>query len=149
MNWELALLWEKYHQTLLNWQFLLYQIFLQPNDFYFSFVVSVFVESWNHLGWKRPLRSLSPTINLTLPCPPLNHVPKRHVYMSFIYFQGQCLDYFHGQPVPVLDNPFGEEIFPNSQSEPPLMQLEAISSLPIVSDLGEGPTPDSLQPPFR
>ena len=37
------------------------------------------------------------------------------------------------QPLPwaawsVLDSPFGEEIFPNIQSKPPLAQLEAISS---------------------
>ena len=32
------------------------------------------LKSQNHLGWKRPLRSSSPTINLTLPSPPLNHV---------------------------------------------------------------------------
>uniref|UniRef100_A0A663DUL1 Polyamine modulated factor 1 n=1 Tax=Aquila chrysaetos chrysaetos TaxID=223781 RepID=A0A663DUL1_AQUCH len=35
----------------------------------------------NHLGWKRPLRSWSPTVNLTLPAPLLNHVPKRHIYI--------------------------------------------------------------------
>jgi len=27
------------------------------------------MESWNHLGWKRPLRSSSPTVALTLPSP--------------------------------------------------------------------------------
>ena len=32
--------------------------------------------SQNHLGWKRPLRSSSSVVNLTLPSPPLNHVPK-------------------------------------------------------------------------
>jgi len=35
------------------------------------------------------------------------------------------------------DNAFGEEIFPNIQSKPPLMQLEAISSCPIAGYLGE------------
>jgi len=34
----------------------------------------------NHLGWKRPLRSSCPAVNLTRPSPPLNHVPKHHVY---------------------------------------------------------------------
>ena len=43
--------------------------------------------SQNHLGWKRCLRSLSPTINLTLPSPPLNHVPKHHVDMPFKYLR--------------------------------------------------------------
>ena len=37
----------------------------------------------------------------------------------------------------MLDNPFGEEIFPNIQSKPPLAQLEAISSCPIACYLGE------------
>ncbi|KAK4831743.1 LOW QUALITY PROTEIN: hypothetical protein QYF61_018873 [Mycteria americana] len=40
-------------------------------------------------------------------------------------------------PVPMLDNPFGEDIFPNIQSKPPLVQLEAISSHPITCYLGE------------
>ncbi|KAK4827460.1 hypothetical protein QYF61_018181 [Mycteria americana] len=39
-------------------------------------------------SWKRPLRSSSPAINLTLPSPPLNHVPKSHIYTSFKYLQG-------------------------------------------------------------
>ncbi|KAK4826770.1 hypothetical protein QYF61_011397 [Mycteria americana] len=40
-------------------------------------------------------------------------------------------------PVPMLDNPFGEEIFPNIQSKPPLVQLEAISSCPMACYLGK------------
>jgi len=47
-----------------------------------------FIASQNHLGWKRPLRSLSPTVNLTLPSPPLHHVPKCHIHTSFEYPQG-------------------------------------------------------------
>jgi len=35
-------------------------------------------ESQNYLGWKEPLRSLSPTVNLTLSSPPLNYVPRYH-----------------------------------------------------------------------
>lgn len=27
------------------------------------------VESWKHYGWERPLRSLSPTTDPSLPCP--------------------------------------------------------------------------------
>jgi len=46
------------------------------------------IDSQNHLGWKRPLRSSSPTVNLALPTPPLNHVPKHHIYVSFKYVQG-------------------------------------------------------------
>ena len=37
----------------------------------------------------------------------------------------------------MLDNPFGEEFFPNIQPKPPLLQLEAISSCPITSHLTE------------
>ena len=37
----------------------------------------------------------------------------------------------------MLDNPFGEEVFPNIQSKPPLVQLEAVSSHPITCYLGE------------
>ncbi|KAJ7423221.1 hypothetical protein BTVI_10719 [Pitangus sulphuratus] len=37
----------------------------------------------------------------------------------------------------MLDNPFSEEIFPNIQSKPPLVQLEAISSHPVTCYLGE------------
>ena len=36
----------------------------------------------------------------------------------------------------MLDNSFGEEIFPNIQSKPPLLQLEPISSHPITFYLG-------------
>ena len=49
----------------------------------------------------------------------------------------------------MLDNPFGEEIFPNIQPKPPLVQLEAISSGAIASYLIEETDPTSLQPPFR
>ncbi|KAK4826124.1 LOW QUALITY PROTEIN: hypothetical protein QYF61_005276 [Mycteria americana] len=95
------------------------------------------IDKDNHLGWKRTLTSSSPTVNLALPSPPLNHVLKHHIYTSFKYLQGWRLNHFPGQLVPMLDNPFGEEIFPNIQSKPPLVQLEAISSRPITCYLGE------------
>ncbi|KAK4823973.1 hypothetical protein QYF61_008592 [Mycteria americana] len=44
-------------------------------------------------------------------------------------------------PLPMLDNPLGEEKFPNIQSKPPLAQLEAISSCPITCYLGEETDP--------
>jgi len=37
----------------------------------------------------------------------------------------------------VLYNSFSKDIFPNIQSKPPLMQLEAIASRPIAGYLGE------------
>ncbi|KAK4823962.1 hypothetical protein QYF61_008348 [Mycteria americana] len=66
--------------------------------------------------------------------------------MVSYYYQGKCclgwrLNHFPGQPVPMLDNPFSEEKFPNSQSKPPLAQLEAISSRPITCYLGEETDP--------
>jgi len=42
-----------------------------------------------------------------------------------------------GKLVPMFDHSFSKEIFPYIQSQPPLMQLEPISSHPIVSYLGE------------
>ncbi|KAK4826164.1 LOW QUALITY PROTEIN: hypothetical protein QYF61_005737 [Mycteria americana] len=61
--------------------------------------------------------------------------------MSFKCLQGWRLNHFPGQPVPRLDNPFSEEKFPNIQSKPPLVQLEAISSCPIACYLGEETDP--------
>ncbi|KAK4816692.1 hypothetical protein QYF61_020400 [Mycteria americana] len=55
--------------------------------------------------------------------------------------KGWRLNHFPGQPVPMLDNPLGEEKFPNIQSKPPLAQLEAISSRPITCYLGEETDP--------
>ncbi|KAK4824196.1 hypothetical protein QYF61_012012 [Mycteria americana] len=37
---------------------------------------------------EKTLRSSSPTVNLTLPSPSLNQVPKHHIYTSFKYLQG-------------------------------------------------------------
>ncbi|KAK4819478.1 hypothetical protein QYF61_004774 [Mycteria americana] len=51
------------------------------------------------------------------------------------------LNPFPGQPVPMLDNPFSEEKFPNIPSKPSLVQLEAISSRPITCYLGEETDP--------
>ncbi|KAK4823611.1 hypothetical protein QYF61_004214 [Mycteria americana] len=55
--------------------------------------------------------------------------------------KGWRLNHFPGQPVPMLDNALGEEKFPNIQSKPPLVQLEAISSCPITCYLGEETNP--------
>jgi len=82
-------------------------------------------------GWKRPLRSSSPTIT---PAPPrlLNPVPKCHIHTVFEPLQGWGLPHCPGQPAPTPHCSFREEIFPNIQSEPPLMQLEATASHPIA-----------------
>ncbi|KAK4828887.1 hypothetical protein QYF61_001445 [Mycteria americana] len=54
---------------------------------------------------------------------------------------GWGLNHFPGQPVPMLDNPVSEEIFPNTQSKRPLVQLETASSYPIACYLGEETDP--------
>ncbi|KAK4815166.1 hypothetical protein QYF61_017662, partial [Mycteria americana] len=108
-------------------------------------ITAQFTESQNRIGWKRPLRSSSPTINLTLPSPPLHRVPKHLIPTAFKHLQGWGLHHCPGQPVPVLDSPFGEGKFPHIQSKPPLAQLEAISSCPIASVESHEVSP---QPPF-
>ncbi|KAK4824540.1 hypothetical protein QYF61_016144 [Mycteria americana] len=55
--------------------------------------------------------------------------------------KGWRLNRFPGQPVPMLDNPFSEVKFPNIQSKPPLVQIEAIFSCPITCYLGEETDP--------
>jgi len=84
------------------------------------------------IGWKRPLRSSSPTINPTPPCL-INHIPKCHIYTFFKHLQGWGLNHPPGQPVPMPDHSFSKEFFPNTQSKPPLTQLKAIASRPITS----------------
>ncbi|KAK4816696.1 LOW QUALITY PROTEIN: hypothetical protein QYF61_020580 [Mycteria americana] len=54
---------------------------------------------------------------------------------------GWRLNHFPGQPGPMLDNPYSEVKFPNIQSKPPRVQLEAISSHPITCYLGEETDP--------
>ncbi|KAK4830313.1 hypothetical protein QYF61_009818 [Mycteria americana] len=82
-----------------------------------------------------------------LRCPSLDTL--QHLNVSLVVggpklntgFQGWQLNHFPGQSVPMLDNPLGEEKFPNIQSKPPLVQLEAISSSPITCYLGEETDP--------
>jgi len=88
-------------------------------------------ESQNHEGWERPPRPSSPTTNPTLPCL-LNHVPKGHIHTVFEPLQGRGLPHCPGQPGPSPDHSSSEEIVPDIQSEPPLMQLEAIASWPFL-----------------
>ncbi|KAK4829782.1 LOW QUALITY PROTEIN: hypothetical protein QYF61_006581 [Mycteria americana] len=52
-------------------------------------------------------------------------------------------------PVPMVDNPFSEEIVPNIQSKPPLVQLEAISSCPMACYLGEETDPHLTTTSFQ
>ncbi|KAK4826416.1 hypothetical protein QYF61_008949 [Mycteria americana] len=64
-------------------------------------------------------------------------------------WKGWRLNHFPGQPLPMLDNPFSEVKFPNIQSKPPLAQLEAISSHPITSQLGEETDPHLATTSFQ
>ncbi|KAK4826361.1 LOW QUALITY PROTEIN: hypothetical protein QYF61_007955, partial [Mycteria americana] len=71
-----------------------------------------------------------------------NRLPREVVEApSLETFKGWCLHHFPGQPLPMIENPFCEEIFPNIQSKPLLPQLEAISSCPITCYLGDLPPP--------
>ena len=105
-------------------------------------MVNSYTELQNHriIGWKRPLRSSSPTVTTTPPCL-LNHVPKRHIYRFFEHLQGWGLHHFPRQPVPMSDHSFRNEIFPIIQPKPPPAQREAISSHPISSYLGKQTDP--------
>jgi len=47
--------------------------------------------------------------------------------MFFEHVQGWWLHHFPGQFVPMPDNSYSKEIFPNVQSKPRLMQLEAMA----------------------
>ena len=86
---------------------------------------------------EKTLKIIESTVKLTLPSLPLNHVLKCHIYTVSKYLQGWWLHHFPGQPVPMLDHPLSEEIFPNIQPKPPLTQLEAIFSCPITCYLGK------------
>jgi len=61
--------------------------------------------------------------------------------MVFEHLQGWGLHHCPGQPGPTPDRSSSKEIVPNIQSEPPLMQLEAIASRPITGYLGEETNP--------
>lgn len=50
-------------------------------------VMPPFIDPQKHLGWKRPPRSLSPTLD-QIPPWPLHHITKCQVYLIFELFQG-------------------------------------------------------------
>lgn len=60
----------------------------------------------------------SPAINLTLPSPPLNCVPKCHIWMSSKYLQGWWFHHFLLQCVLMV---FGEDIFLKCPTETSLV----------------------------
>jgi len=70
-----------------------------------------------------PPRSSSPTSTH------LHHIPQYHTSMFLEHLQGWCLHHVPGQPVPVHHHSW-EEIVPNIQSGPLLVQCEAVTSRP-------------------
>lgn len=80
----------------------------------------------------------------------LDHVPWCHIYLFLELLQGQRLYHLFGQPVPILHHSFCEEIFPNIQPAPPLVQHKPIPLVLLLLPGAEAdPTPPSPLPPFR
>ena len=116
------------------WQpFSVKKFFLIPNP---NFTLCNFTESESS-RLEKTLKIIQSNHQLNINSSQLHHIPKCHIYTSFKYLQGWSLNHFPGQPVPMLDNSFGEKIFPNNPSKPPLVQLEVVSSRPITCYLGE------------
>lgn len=77
---------------------------------------------------KKPPKSLNPASN---PTPPwqLNQITKCYCISSFFeYIRGQWVHHFPGKPVPMLNQPFREEIFPIIQRELPKWWLNLATS---------------------
>lgn len=71
-----------------------------------------FRELRNHIDWKRPSRSLGPTINLTCQVPSQT-TSLSATSTSLKYPQGWELHHCPEQPVPMLDHHTHEEILSN------------------------------------
>lgn len=82
-----------------------------------------------------------PTKFYTKPHPLVPHI---HVFLKWLH-KWQL----PGQPIPVLWHPFSEEVLSDISSEPPLLQLETISSCPITCYLWKETNTLSVQPLFR
>lgn len=80
---------------------------------------------------------------------PTNRVPWCCISTFLEHLQGRWLNHLTGKPIPMYHHPFREEIFPNIQSELPLLQLKATTSHPIAVTWEKRQTPTSPQPPFR
>ncbi|KAK4830681.1 hypothetical protein QYF61_012850, partial [Mycteria americana] len=74
---------------------------------------------------------------------------KFHFVKGLLILRATSHSTVRAMPIPMLDNPFGEEIVPNTQSKPPLAQLEAISSRPITCYLGEETDPHLATASFQ
>lgn len=65
-----------------------------------------YTESQNYLGWKRPLRSLRPAFDQSIPYQ-LDQSPECHVQFFLEHLHGQWF-----QPIPMSNHPLCEEILP-------------------------------------
>lgn len=81
----------------------------------------------NYLGWKRPRRSSSSTINPALSSTPPSHVPRCHIYTTFKYLQGWCLK--HSQSIPMFHDPLVKIFFLVSNLKLPWQTLRPFSLL--------------------
>lgn len=70
--------------------------------------------------------------------------PKSRINMSFELFRGWWFYQCPRQPVPMLYNLFQEEMFPNFQYKPLLVQVETFSFCPVPVPMGAEP---HLAPP--
>jgi len=79
-------------------------------------VIKAIKDQWDHLVqlWTRPI------------------MPMCHISMFLEHLQGRWLHHLPGQPAPMPHHYFQEEIFPVIQPEPPLAQIKAITSHPVI-----------------
>lgn len=106
------------------------------------------LETQNHLEWQRDQKTFK-TIKSSHPphttSPPLNHVPKHHISWT-------PLHHLPGWPIPMLVqflNTFRKEILSDTQSNSPLAQLEAVTSVPSLDPWDKRLTRTLLKPPVR
>lgn len=104
-------------------------------------------EPWNHriinVGKNTKITKTSHQLIHTMLT---KHVSQCHFCTSPEQLQGQWME--KGSLFQCLTT-FWEEILPNTQPEPPLPQLKAITSWATVVTCEKRPNPNSSQPPFR
>lgn len=93
----------------------------------------------------RPLRSSSPDISPSLPCPPTVSLSAPSSRFLKTSRDSEWLHLLPGQPLPVPVHSHGEEILPNVQAGPSLAQLEDVHSCPNTVTWEKGLTPTLLQ----
>ncbi|KAF4803579.1 hypothetical protein TURU_014738 [Turdus rufiventris] len=67
----------------------------------------------------------------------MQHVTEGVVQTLLKFGQAWCCDQFPGEPVPVLNSPLREKLFPDIQPKRPQTQLHAIQSSPIAGHESE------------